>query len=48
LLDFQRKFQISLETEAEKADALGWRMGDWGKPFIKHVRRRSEPSPLPA
>ncbi|CED83125.1 Invasion-inducing protein TIAM1/CDC24 and related RhoGEF GTPases [Phaffia rhodozyma] len=38
LLDFQRKFQISLETEAEKADGSNWRMGDWGKPFIKHER----------
>lgn len=38
LLDFQRKFQTSLEIEADKMEESNWRMGDWGKPFIKHVR----------
>lgn len=38
LLDFQRRFQISMETEAEKGSGANWRMGDWGKAFLKHVR----------
>jgi hypothetical protein len=38
LLDFQRRFQISLETEAEKGSGVNWRMGDWGRAFVKHVR----------